>query len=616
MRLCLMVTVAAVALTACTNAAILGPDSDNEGDTAGNTALFCRAWPEARRTVTNMLEGEDQRFREAASAGVVDETLAQYDRAVPSEIRTEWDRLYAIYTSASDLIFTAGYAGHDIRTEHVTMMFGPGGMEAASAEASNAIEAIDEWSVAACGDFCSRWLELRSAVLVDANHWLFQGNGEDIEPLIEREEEAIHVGSVLVPSEIADAWGTAATLKSRWLATGRQYGRGAFQGPEGMQRLEQVMGMSDEAMYEESLSAVETMASWAAANCDPTSLTGGAPGSLSVRIRPEDDLVWRTVLIALLPVGTEFGSVTGPEEYVGALCSEVQEPPEIMDRDLAIAVNESGRSEEEILGEWLKGDPVRPTLDVGEYHEGDICRLVGHDYEGQGSGESVLPGGSYELFAGTFIGSPGSYDLYFAAPERCAQITVNVDGDTVVDLPSLDECDLEPIGSAEEIARRAPAPATGSSHLWVEIPSAVHQDGSPGHFTAVLLPSGTTLGEIGRGDAWPIGGFSFGYSWVEEDEDPRRVRRFGESGLVPILPYGSGGGVTNLRPVIDWEDAWDGHYPEPVGLTPGRYVLRIDGEDGSEDCDDDSCRHQYCGLVVVEVDGDTVVPLPEWGECP
>ncbi|MEA2010236.1 MAG: hypothetical protein U9N78_05990, partial [Actinomycetota bacterium] len=259
MRWWLLVTVAAVALTACTDAAILGPDSSAEGDTAGNTALFCRAWPEARRTVVNVLEGEDQRFHDAASAGIVDETMVQYDRAVPSEIRTEWDRLYTIYTRASDLMFTAGYAGHTIRTEHVTMVFGPGGMEEVSAEASGAVEAIDEWSVTACGDFCSRWPELRNAVLVDPNHWLFEGHGEDIEPLIEREEEAIHVGSVLVPPEIADAWGTAATLKSRWLATGRQYGRGAFQGPEGMERLAQVMGMSDEALYEESLSAVETM---------------------------------------------------------------------------------------------------------------------------------------------------------------------------------------------------------------------------------------------------------------------------------------------------------------------------------------------------------------------
>jgi hypothetical protein len=256
-------------------------------------------------------------------------------------------------------------------------------------------------------------------------------------------------------------------------------------------------------------------------------------------------------------------------------------------------------------------------LDVGEYHEGSICWLVVHEDEGQGSGGLVLPGGSYELFVGTFIGDPGSYALYLAAPERCAQVTVNVDGDTIVDLPLLDECDLEPIGSAEEIARRPSTPPTGDSRLWVELPDAIYREGSPGHFTAVLLPAGTTLGEIGRGDAWPIGGVSFGYAWLDDDEgDPRRTLLASQSGLVPILPYGMGGGVVNVQPQIDWQEPWDALFPEPVALDPGIYDLRIYGEWGTEDCYDDSCRRELCGSVVVDVDGDTIVPLPGWGECP
>ncbi len=127
-------------------------------------------------------------------------------------------------------------------------------------DAATAIEAIDEWSVTACGDFCSRWQELRNAVLVEPTHWLFEGWHEDIEQLIEKEESAIHVGSMLVPSGIADVWETAAILKSRFLAMGRQYGPSVFQGEEGIQRLVDGMGMDDEVMYEGSLSAVETMA--------------------------------------------------------------------------------------------------------------------------------------------------------------------------------------------------------------------------------------------------------------------------------------------------------------------------------------------------------------------
>ena len=45
-----------------------------------------------------MIDGEDQRFQDAQSAGVVDETMAVYDRAAPAEVRADWDRLYDIYT--------------------------------------------------------------------------------------------------------------------------------------------------------------------------------------------------------------------------------------------------------------------------------------------------------------------------------------------------------------------------------------------------------------------------------------------------------------------------------------------------------------------------------------
>jgi hypothetical protein len=615
MRWWLLVTVAVVALTACTDAAILDSDSTAEGETAGNAALFCRAWPEARRTVINMIEGEDQRFRDAQSAGIVDETMAEYDRAAPAEIRADWDRLYDVYSRTSDLIFTVGYAGHTIRAEHVTMMFGPGGMESAVSEAEIAIEAIDEWSVTGCGDFCSRWPELRDSILFYPGHWLFQGHHEDIEPMLEREEVAIHAGSVLVPNEIVDEWAAAATLKSRFLAIGRQHGPGALQGEEGWERFLDWMGTdNDDAMFEKSASAVESMEAWVATNCDAASLTGGAPGALSVRVRPRDDLVGRTILVALLPVGTDFGSVTDPGDYLGALCREINEPPGPFDREVAKAANEPGRSEEGILDEWLAAEPLRPMLDVGEYHEGSICGLLLYDEGGQGA--LVVPGGAYELFAGTFVGGPGSYDLYFAAPERCTQITVNVDGDTVIDLPELDACDLEPIGSPEEIARRTSTPPTGDSHLWIEVPSGIQQEGSPGYFTATVLPAGTTLGEIGRGDAWPTGGVNFAYAWVHDDEDPRMVRRAEESGLVPIQPYGPGGGLVGLHPQIGWQEPWDAFFPEPVALDPGTYVLRVHGEEASEPCDDDSCRRQYCGSAVVEVDGDTVVLLPEWGECP
>ena len=610
----IVITVAAVALSACA-----GVETTAGGATGtmpeGNVALFCRAWPDAQRTVVDVLEGEDQRLFDDRSAAIVDETMAGYDRAAPPEIRADWNRLYDAYTKASDLTHTVGYAGHGIRAEHVEMMFGPGGIEKAMTDALSAIEAIDEWSVTACGDFCSRWPELRDAVLFEG----FNGDWYPVMQRIDRDEVAVRAGFLLVPDGLASPWETAATIKLGFLTMFREEGlQSDF--PEEWDTEEvfiERVGLSQDVAVDSSTNAVEAMDTWVEANCDATAVTGGAPGTLSVRIRPRDDLVGRTILLALLPVGTDFQSVTGPSEYLGALCPEAHEAPEIVDRELAIQAHDSGRTEEELIEEWWDPQPLRPMLDVGEYHEGSICNLVVHGYEGLGPGELVLPGGSYELFAGAFVGSPGSYDLYFAAPQRCAQVTVKVDGDTVVDIPSLDACDLEPIGSPEEIARRPSTPPTGDSRLWIEIPNAIQPEGSVGHFTAVLVPAGTTLGEIGRGTDWPTGGVAFGYGWLPDDEeDLRSVRRAEESGLVPILPYGPGGGVTSIGPVIDWEWPWDALFPKPAALEAGTYDLRIYAEDESEGCHDDQCRREFCGSVVVEVDGDTVVPLPEWGECP
>ena len=610
MRWWLLVTVAVVALTACTDAAIIGPDSTAEGETAGNTALFCRAWPEAQRTVFTLIDGEDQRFQDARNAGSVDEAMAGYDRAAPAEVRADWDRLYDVYTRASDLMFTVGYAGHAIRAEHVTMMFGPGGMDSAVSEAEIAIEAIDDWAIEACGDFCSRWPELSDAVLFGQSDW----NEYELNQRIDRYESAIRAGSMLVPDDLTSEWETAEAIKSGFLAMFRDRGLNLPGGMEGEEILADWIGLPSDEAFDASIEAVESMEAWVEANCDPTAITGGAPGALSVRIRPHDDLVGRIILLALLPVGTDFGSVTDPGDYLGGLCPESNHPPGPFNREIAKAANESGRSEEEILDEWLGAEPLRPMLDVGEYHEASVCGLLQHEEGAQGA--LVVPGGAYELFAGTFIGNPGSYDLYFAAPERCTQISVNVDGDTVIDLPELDACDLEPIGSPEEIARRPLTPPTGTSQLWIEVPNGIQQEGSPSYITATLLPAGTTLGEIGRGDAWPAGGVNFGYAWLHDDEDPRTVRSAEESGLVPIQTYGLGGGLVSLRPQIGWQEPWDAFFPEPANLDPGTYILRISGEEASEPCYDDSCRRQYCGSAVVEVNGDTVVPLPEWEECP
>ena len=233
-----------------------------------------------------------------------------------------------------------------------------------------------------------------------------------------------------------------------------------------------------------------------------------------------------------------------------------------------------------------------------------------------------MSGGSYELFAGTFIGEPGSFDLYFGAPERCGQMTIAVDGDTVVDLPLLEQCDLVPIGTPEEIARRTEAPFDAGGTLHVELPSAFAPEGfADCERRAVLLPSGTTLNDIGRGDAWPVGGFTLALMSARYlgSGDPNALRLGSEPGLVPIVAVGATGSAAPILPQIGGERPrpWDESLPDPIPLASGSYDLRLQEwcfrEEQVEGPDNERTQ---CAMLTVEVDGETVVTAPELGACP
>jgi hypothetical protein len=616
MRLCLVVTVAAVALTACTNAAILGPDSNNEGETAGNTALFCRAWPEARRTVANAIEGDEPRFDWYDSALSLDQVMEEYDRAVPVEIRAEWDRAYDTYVRVSDLAFTTGFGESVLRSDHVEMVFGAAGPEPVFARTMDAVAAIDEWSVTACGDFCSRWPELEDAVMLGGEHSVIHGGPEEVKRSIAKMEGAIRAGNVLVPPALADAWETAAALKSDFLAMYLEYGLeegGALQGEAGEQLFREWVGVDSWEASEMVEQFPEAVAAWVDSNCDSASLTGGAPGTLSVRIRPHADLMGRTILLVLLPIGTEFGAVENSDDYLGAWCTEQPEAADEFEREVARQARESGRDPQEVVDEWLQPESLRPVEQVtGNNHVGSVCHLLRH------GDEITVPGGPYELFAGTYVGEPGSYGLYFGVPERCAQVTVSIDGNTTIDLPELEECDLEPIGRPEEIARRTAAPFEPGGTLWVELPSAFGPEEFIGcEMSAVLLPVGTTLNDIGRGDVWPFAGVRMGLQTERHIDDPAAIRRGNESGLVPILGVGPTGSPPRVHNQVGGDRAWDATFPAPAPLAAGSYDLRLSQEwcMRGEHVDDPDNENARCASIIVEVDGDTVVAVPEFEAC-
>ena len=587
----------------------------------GNVALFCRAWPDARETIVgtvtgassfdllgDMTVGLDRNFVDS------DATLAEVDAAVPADVRADWNRAYEAYATVSDLLFVTGYTEGVVRPVHVSMAFGDQGPERVVADAEAAIAVIDDWTIEACGDFCSRWPEFESILRYeegfDWGRW---------EQNLDRYELALATGARLVPNEIEDFWETAADIQTRRFVMfrGNDFQLHDFDEETALREWgvlpwDEAMALSD--------AALDQIGDWIETNCDAIAITTGAAGSVSIRMVPHEHLTSRTVVAALLPPGADFGSARSVDDYVALTCTGTNETPEEWERGLEHAAEEAAgtgmTAEEFALEDWVQTDPLRPLRQEGEYYEFSICHLIRHE-----EGDAIVPGGSYELFVGAYVGDPGNYGVYFAAPEYCIQFPVTVNGDTVIDLPVLEPCDLDPIGRPEEVARRTLPGLEPGGTLRVEVDSALTLDSlDQCSLSVVLLPAGTTLNDVGSGNAWPHGVFSFqqfGRQHVEGDE---AAQRWAEApGLVPVLAAPpSGLGEVGLRPHLRHDGPWDSFFPDPVPLAAGSYDLRVEanchteGEEGEEGEEGGALR---CGFVTVEVDGDTVVEMPELEDC-
>jgi hypothetical protein len=258
--------------------------------------------------------------------------------------------------------------------------------------------------------------------------------------------------------------------------------------------------------------------------------------------------------------------------------------------------------------EDVPAQTLRPVAGQGEYFEADLCGLIRHEEQ------AVVPGGAYELFVGAYVGGPGAYEQYLAAPDYCLQIPIGINGNTIVDVPELLPCNLEPIGRPEEIARRTSPPSNATGRLRIEIDSAM---GLPDYdfcrIDAYVLTAGTTLNEIGRGEAWPVGAVNF-HTLPPEHEDVVERGWGAKPGRFPVLAMpASGTGEMIVQPQFQPDRAWDSHFADPVPLVAGSYdvlVYEFCFMEGSEQED------FWCGSATVDVNGDTVVALPELGECP
>ncbi|MCL1601135.1 MAG: hypothetical protein M3112_06330 [Actinomycetia bacterium] len=248
-----------------------------------------------------------------------------------------------------------------------------------------------------------------------------------------------------------------------------------------------------------------------------------------------------------------------------------------------------------------------------EYADQQVCNSMHHETE-----PALVPGGGYELFVGAYDGDPGSYGIYFAAPEYCIQIPVTVDGDTVVDLPELEPCELVPLGRPEEIARRAPSTVADGGTLQVRINSALApQEWDWCRLDGVALPAGTSLNNVALGKVWPSGMFTFSGADPNFIEDETQRQRSNSPGLIPFLSVPpSSGRSTGIGPNNSLDRAWDADLPDPIPLPDGAYDLRFEETCENENPQSEEEMQRRCAFLAVEVDGATIVEMPELEACP
>ncbi len=636
-----------------------GPSAPAAGDD-----LFCGVWDDARRALVSSWSGEE-RPGDPDSEQRIEAKIARYDRIVPAGLRSDWDRARDVFDAISDLRFTVGYQDARIRPEHLRMVFGEAGPEPSVDEAEAAIAAIDTWALGACGTFCSRWRQLEEAVRLEPD--LHPGELGRVRDNIERWETAIAAGDALVPDEVEGQWRSAASLQTRFLAMVRDHDFTFDASDEAQAEVFATsFGLTIDEARERSDEALDTVRGWVDANCEATaiSVAGSGPGRLTVRLRPDPAIVHSWLLLAVLPAGEDWGAVTSIRDYVAGTCAPIggfeefgPQPGFPMDeaaaairegRDVASIASDLGLGLEEFLSAWelerfgidtaalaaelesgmdlheaAEGfgfDPMgafnipeppdwamqvaRPIDPDTEYND-DVCQFQGEP----GRDWAILEPGSYELFVGIFPGSPGDWRFFVAAPQACAQVPVEVAGDTIVDLPPLGPCAVLPVGNAQEVARRSPPAVTGDGSLGVRLRAPFE-----GRFGCVvrmvLLPAGATLNDVGRGDIWPSGGVEV-HLRSEQDFDPEREVK---PGVVPILAYPTTEGLRAVGPGDRPDGAWDGDLPAPVPLAAGRYDLRVE-RICLQQPDDHEDAAVTCAMMSVEVTRDTVIDLPDLGEC-
>jgi hypothetical protein len=338
---------------------------------------------------------------------------------------------------------------------------------------------------------------------------------------------------------------------------------------------------------------------WVGENCEAVT---GLPGTVRVLFPKVEGAAGDTLVLAMMERGASLEDLGDPSNVLAGTCGEVHTDPWGVWRD------ERGREER-----WESEE-----FGADRWEGSGFC-----DYRRE-EGPARLEAGDYTMLAAIIGGRP-AHELR-GAPSACLAFDVRIDGDTVIDVPTLPPCDVD-LGGADDPWRNPPPvdPSTpGAGTLQIVFPDLVGGEHG-GQVAVVVLPAGTTLNDVGREDVWPVGAtMTWLISLPElaglEDLSPAELEERGGfvgAVTVPVAELPVSGSPRVLEP--QWLAAGPPADRLPLAvLAPGTYDVHVQLmiHDPEEQEHSDRAKNDRCGTFEVTIAGDTVVDLPELGECP
>jgi hypothetical protein len=624
---------------------------------------FCSALSE----LTALIADEDSLTPES-----YEEALAVVDRVgadVPAAVRGDWNAVVESARGFHDVLVSVGFRPERITDDLLEQAFGS--VEAAVAieeAADTGLAELEQWSLTGCGDFCSRWPEFRRALdETQAELWWVreledsEGEGHGKGRLAEH-VRLFEIGSQLVPDEVRAEWDAAVDARRDWIAWQKQmaFDQGGWESrgsrDRGLEIMRGATYLAEDELFDDHdahgigrdrrrvlaawqsgidrapawLAAAEEIApheheeiaawlegygeppqwvaeywywgpqgwfegqlvgsidGWVGDNCDAVT---GRPGTIRVKYPSIEGAAGDTLVMALLPHGGSVGDLATQSSILAGWCEGVQSDP---------------------WGTWFEGGQVQ-HWESGEFRserweEGGLC-----DYRHE-QGSAIFDAGTYTMVAAVVAGGGWIRPDVPLSATACLAFDIEVDGDTIVDVPDLPACGVD-FGANDDPWRNPPAvdPSTpGAGTLQIVFPDLVG-DGHGGEVRIVVLPGGTTLNEIGREQVWPVGAtqtWLFDPNETEQEHVTREV-------AVPIAELPVSGSPRSLgthwlaeRPPAD-------RLPLAV-LAPGEYDVHVQLaiHDPPQQEESDAASNDRCVSFEVTIAGDTVVDLPELGECP